>query len=55
MRAENVGPAENKRNNERMQDQRPKEVAAELFIGAGVTAVLDLGGYGRVLTFGSAG
>lgn len=51
MRAKEEGSAENEGSGERVQSKRAGEIATELFVGAGVTAVLELGSYGRVLTF----
>jgi hypothetical protein len=50
MRAKDVRPAEDHRYDERVQDERADEIAAELVIGAGVAAVLELSGYDPVLT-----
>jgi hypothetical protein len=50
MRAKDIRPAENDRNDERVQDERADDVAAELVLGAFVTAVLELSGYDPVLT-----
>jgi len=38
-----------------VEDERANEIAAEFVPGTGITTVLELGSYGRVLTFGSAG
>ncbi len=50
MRAKDIRPAEDDRDGERVQDEGTDEVAAQFVVGAGISAVLELGGYGRVLT-----
>lgn len=47
--------AEDRCSYESVQDERTNEIAAQFVAGAGIATVLELGSYGRVLTFGSAG
>jgi hypothetical protein len=51
VRAKDVRPAENEGDDERVQDDRADEVAAELVIGAVVAAVLELSSYDPVLAW----
>jgi hypothetical protein len=56
MSAKDIRPPENEGDDQSMQDERADNVAAELVIGAGAAAVLELSSYDPVLTwFGSAG
>jgi hypothetical protein len=51
VRAKDVCPAEDESDDKRVQDERANDVAAELVVGAGVAAVLELCGYDPVLTW----
>jgi hypothetical protein len=50
VRAKDIRPAEDGRNDKRVQYERADDVAAELVVDAFVAAVLELSGYDPVLT-----
>ena len=56
MRAKEIRSAEDERSNDAVQQQRTREVAAEVVIAVVIVAAeLEVSGYGTLLTFEWAG